>query len=73
MCIKSPATSVKEKNELRNTGLLDKSTGCHRLPSLWDSKADIIPWYYNQQELSAHFFQYSDYTWLFLTIKNNMI
>ena len=37
--------------------------------ALWNggiriSKADSVPWYYNQQELSAHFFfPYSDYTW----------
>ena len=53
---------------------IDKSTGCRRLPSLRDSKGDSAPWYYNQQELSAHFFfQYSDYTWLFLTIEKYMI
>ena len=47
----------KKKDELCITGLfLDKSTGCHRLPSLRDSKAYSVPWYYNQQELSAHFF-----------------
>ena len=45
----------------------------HRLSSLKDSKADSVPWYYNQQKLSAHLFQYSDYTWLFRTFENNMI
>ena len=83
MYIKLPATWLfvqnfvqLKKNKKRTTqywSFLDKSTGCRRLPSLRDSKADSVPWYCNQQELSAHFFQYSDYTWLFLTVENNML
>ena len=59
LTICSIVCSVKEKEKIRNTtqywSFLDKSTGCRRLP-LRDSKADSVPWYYNQQELSAHFF-----------------
>ena len=59
LTICSIVCSVKEKEKRRTTqywSFLDKSTGCRRLPSLRDSKVDSVPWYYNQQELSAHFF-----------------
>ena len=64
---------IKKRTTQYWSFFLDKPTGCRRLPSLRDSKAESVPWYYNQQELSAHFFQYYDCTWLFLTIENNMI
>ena len=44
LTICSIVCSVKKRRTTQYWSFLDKSTGCRRLPSLRDSKADSVPW-----------------------------